>query len=252
MHRSMYTLSFGITFGLALMLPAVTQAAPITGYTSMGSWQSALGGGHDNVLFNNPGLYPLNVPMGTTVTGHINGTSGFGTFPNNGLYVDIAGTEALTGGPGGQAQVSPDDGGTQQLNITPDPINGLVGFNAIAFKIEYPGSSLLTHSLSLEVFFSDGTGFGSTVFNESQGKNQFYGFIADPGFFITRVEIVSNDDFSSLQAIRVQHLTRDPRQPNDPDDVVPEPSSIVLMGIALAMGAGCWFYRRRGSSVPVV
>lgn len=242
--------------GILLLLPAAAQAAPISMYTPFGAWQSALPGGHDNVLFNNIGNYPLNVVTNPsspfTVTGHINGTTGVGTFPTNGLYVDISGIEQLTAGTGGQADVEPNDGSTSQMTITPNPANGLAGFNAIAFKIEYPGAGSLSHALTLQVFY-DGVGTGSNTFNVTQGKNEFYGFIADPGYFITSVAIVSSDDFSHLQQIRVQGVGRDPNKPSDDDDpTVPEPSTIALFGVMLAIGAGCFFYRRLRSTAAVV
>lgn len=245
------TVHLNLFLGAALLFPSVINAAPISVYTPFGDWQSTLGGGHDNVLFNNPGNYPLNVVTNPTspftVTGHINGTTGVGTFPTNGLYVDISGTEQLFGGPGGQADVEPADGGTSNLTITPNPANGLTGFNAVAFKIEYPNDG---NALSIEVFYG-GLSVGSNTFNVTQKMNEFWGFIADPDFFITRIDINSlSGDFHHLQQIRVQHTGRDPiigstGEEGQADGAVPEPATIAVLGMILAMCAGCYFYTRR-------
>ena len=174
----------------------------------------------DNVLFNNPNL----VHSGLVVQGDFNG-SGAGHIVN---FTSTSGSGNL-GVSGGQAVLVGGAGNTPYTNVTLQLANGAT-FTKLILNIDVTNGLPPPNQVQFIVNYtlSGGQVFNQVFTVDANGQN-FFGIQASEGAVINSVTIqaLGNTTFAEINQWRLGGF-------NTPQNEVPEPATLLLLGTGLA------------------
>jgi hypothetical protein len=158
--------------------------------------------GEQNILFNT-------TMMGFTVIGHTNNTD---------TMVDYTSSTDLSA-KGGQSDIDAENGGlVHDITIT------IAKGNAFKDLIINPFKDAVANNIVVDVFLTNGQQVMDDFDNSTHG-DQFLTIVATGSALINKVTITSTGGFQSLDQTRISGISE--------VTIVPEPSSLLLLGSGL-------------------
>lgn len=208
-----------ITLAVALAAAGAAQAATVNVFNNLAAWQAAAG---PSTLEDFSGYAPDTSVLGAEVLPGVTATTNMATLTVGGANNDI---RAFGVGTGSRAA------GNANYQIDFGPGYLAAAFDITAFESSLPPFNLLAGAVgpgTVELTFAD-TDVASFLIDAGDGSNIFFGFTSDTA--VTRIRWLEALEASGLnEETALDNLRVGPRA-----NTVPEPSSLLLAGGALAL-----------------